>query len=56
MNRVLFSIGNITIYWYSVTMLIAVLTAIYLSIKESKKVNMYNKRYARMFFRNEQHI
>ena len=42
MNRVLFSIGNITIYWYSVTMLIAVLTAIYLSIKESKKVNMYN--------------
>lgn len=41
MNRVLFSIGPITIYWYSVTMLIAVLTGIYLSLKESKKQNMY---------------
>lgn len=40
MNRVLFSIGPITIYWYSVTMLLAVLTGIYLSIRESKKQKM----------------
>lgn len=42
MNIVLFSIGPITIYWYSVTMLLAVLTGIYLALKESKKVNMYS--------------
>ena len=42
MDRVLFSIGPITIYWYSVTMLLAVLTGIYLSLKESKKHNMYD--------------
>lgn len=41
MNRVLFSIGSINIYWYSVTMLLAVLTAIFLSLKESKKVGMH---------------
>lgn len=39
MNRVLFSIGPITIYWYSVTMLIAILTGIYLSLKEAKRQN-----------------
>ncbi|MBQ2872531.1 MAG: prolipoprotein diacylglyceryl transferase [Bacilli bacterium] len=37
MDRVLFSIGPITIYWYSIIMLIAVLVGIFLSIKESKK-------------------
>lgn len=42
MNRVLFSIGKITIYWYSVTMLIAVLAGIYLAIKESKRQGMYS--------------
>lgn len=42
MNPVIFSIGPITIYWYSVTMLLAVLTGIYLSIKESKKQGMYS--------------
>ena len=42
MDRIFFSIGPITIYWYSVTMLLAVLTGIYLAIKESKKQNMYN--------------
>jgi len=42
MDRVLFSIGPITIYWYSVTMLLAVLTGIYLSIRESKKQGMYS--------------
>jgi len=41
MDRIFFSIGPITIYWYSVTMLLAVLTGIYLSIKESKKQGMY---------------
>ena len=40
MDRVFFSIGPITIYWYSVTMLLAVLTGVYLAIKESKKQGM----------------
>lgn len=40
MDRILFSLGPITIYWYSITMLLAVLTGIYLSIKESKKQGM----------------
>lgn len=40
MDRIFFSIGPINIYWYSVTMLLAVLTGIYLSIRESKKVGM----------------
>ena len=42
MDRILFSFGPITIYWYSVTMLLAVLTGIYLSLKESKKQEMYS--------------
>ena len=42
MDRVLFNIGPITIYWYSVTMLLAVLTGIYLSIRESKRQNMHS--------------
>ena len=37
MDRVLFTIGPITIYWYSVTMLLAVLVGIFLAVKESKK-------------------
>lgn len=41
MNRIFFSIGPITIYWYSITMLLAVLTGIYLATKESKKQGMY---------------
>ena len=40
MNRVLFTIGPITIYWYSVTMLLSILTAILLVKKESKKVGL----------------
>lgn len=40
MNRVLFNIGPITIYWYSFTMLLAVLTGIYLSIKEAERVGV----------------
>ena len=42
MDRVLFNLGPITIYWYSVTMLLAVLTGIYLVIRESKKQGMYS--------------
>lgn len=42
MDRILFTVGPITIYWYSVTMLLAVLTGLYISFKESKKQNMYN--------------
>lgn len=42
MDRVFFSIGPITIYWYSITMLLAVLTGICLAIKESKKQGMYS--------------
>ena len=41
MDRILFSVGPITIYWYSVTMLLAVLIGIYLSFRESKKQKMY---------------
>lgn len=40
MDRVLISIGPINIYWYSITMLVAVLTGTFLSLKESKKVGM----------------
>ena len=42
MNRILFEIGPITIYWYSVTMLLSVLIGIYLATKESKKQGMYS--------------
>lgn len=37
MNRILFTIGPITIYWYSVIMVVAVLIGITLAIRESKK-------------------
>jgi phosphatidylglycerol:prolipoprotein diacylglycerol transferase len=37
MDRVLFTIGPITIYWYSVTMLLAVIIGIILATRESKK-------------------
>ena len=39
MDRVFISLGPITIYWYSITMLIAILLGIYLAIRESKKVD-----------------
>ena len=41
MDRVLFNLGPITIYWYSITMLLAVLSGIYISLRESKKQGMY---------------
>ena len=39
MNRVFLSLGPITIYWYSVTMLIAVLTGIFVASSEAKRQN-----------------
>lgn len=42
MNRVFFQIGEIKIYWYSITMLLAVITGIYLTTKESKKQGNYS--------------
>ena len=42
MSRIFLTIGPITIYWYSVTMLLAVLVGIFLTIKESKKQGMYS--------------
>ncbi len=42
MNKVFLSIGGISIYWYSVLILIGVLVAIYIALKESKKHNMYD--------------
>lgn len=40
MDRVFLNIGPIKIYWYSITMLVAILTGMFLSLKESKKVGM----------------
>lgn len=42
MDNILISIGPIKIYWYSITMLLAVLTGIYLTLKESKRIGIYN--------------
>ena len=39
MNRVFLSLGPITIYWYSVTMLLAVLTGIFVAAREAKRQN-----------------
>lgn len=42
MDNVFISIGGITIYWYSVMILIAVLVAIYIASNESKRRDMYD--------------
>lgn len=39
MNRVFFSLGGVTIYWYSVMILIGVLTGTYIVMKEAKRQN-----------------
>lgn len=44
MNRVFFSIGPITIYWYSVLIIISVLIGYYFSSKEAEK-NGLGKKY-----------
>ena len=40
MDRVLIQLGSITIYWYSVMILIAVLVGIYFALKEAKQVGL----------------
>ena len=40
MNRALFTIGKITIYYYSVIILLAILTAIFISTRRAKKEGM----------------
>lgn len=42
MDKIFLKIGGITIYWYSLLILIGVLVAIYIALKESKKHNMYD--------------
>lgn len=42
MDNILINIGPIKIYWYSITMLLAVLTGIYITLKESKRIGIYN--------------
>lgn len=37
MNRIFFSFGGLTIYWYSITMLLGVLTGIFIATHEAKK-------------------
>ena len=49
MNRVFISIGPITIYWYSITMLLAILTAMYIINKETKKMKL-DKYFENLFF------
>lgn len=39
MSRIFVNIGPITIYWYSVTMLLAVLTGLFVSTREAKRQN-----------------
>ena len=41
MNRVLFTVGPFTIYWYSVLILIAVIVGYEIVINYSKKINYH---------------
>lgn len=50
MNPILLKIGNITIYWYSVMILIGFLIASYLITKESKKFNIKKEIITDMLF------
>ena len=49
MDRVFIDLGIIKIYWYSVMILLGVMIAIYLSLKESKKVGI-NKYFEDLIF------
>ena len=42
MNNVFFSFGGITIYWYSITMLLGILTGIYIAMEEAKRQGLSN--------------
>lgn len=50
MNPILLKIGNITIYWYSIMILIGFLIASYLITKESKKFNIKKEIITDMLF------
>ena len=41
MDRVFIDLGVIKIYWYSIMILLGVMVALYVSLKESKKVGLY---------------
>jgi len=41
MDRILITIGNIKIYWYSVMILLGVVAGIYMSIRESKRMGLH---------------
>ncbi len=43
MNRVFFSIGPITVYWYSILIMISVLIGYYFSLRESEKNGLQKK-------------
>ena len=50
MNRVFFSIGPITIYWYSVLIMISVLIGYYFSCKEAEKNGLKKKFISDLIF------
>jgi phosphatidylglycerol:prolipoprotein diacylglycerol transferase len=50
MNPILLKIGNITIYWYSIMILIGFLIASYLITKESKRFNIKKETITDMLF------
>ena len=50
MNPILLKIGSITIYWYSIMILIGFLIASYLITKESKKFNIKKEIITDMLF------
>jgi len=50
MNPILIEIGNIKIYWYSVMILLGVLTGSYLVLRESKRFNISKTKISDMIF------
>ena len=50
MNRVFFSIGPITVYWYSILIMISVLIGYYFSLRESEKNGLQKKFIADLVF------
>lgn len=50
MNPILIEIGNIKIYWYSVMILLGVLTGSYLVLRESKRFNISKSKISDMLF------
>ena len=50
MNPILLQIGSFKIYWYSVMILLGVLTGCYIAMKESKKFNIAKEKISDMLF------